>query len=214
MVNKPRPLAAHAKRSNMVDDAEVLLDNKLRSAFQSFDQTNCGYISIMNLPRVVDRLGDTISNDELSEIKRKAVSDQNGQLSFSEFAEIMRLRSHGTFGRHGQLQDTGPRDLPTNGSGYIPGSPKLDLEQVVKNMILMRNRLEASELQHSDSKETSSTALTALKKSRPAVRWTFEGILERTMLIAQQRARAKSAGEFVAAVGRTTDVADKLNSAE
>lgn len=200
-VNKPLPLAENK------NDAEPRCDHKLHSVFQAVDRTNSGYINIMDLRRVVERLDDTISNEELSKIMQQAAVEQNGQLSFNEFAEIMRLR-------HGQLQATGSisqNDNASQGSSCSEGFPSIDPEQVVKNMMVMRKRLEESK-QRSHVQETSSTTPSPSKTPGPLGRVSLEGILERSALLARQRAQAKAAGDFVAAVERITDVADKLNN--
>lgn len=103
------------------------------------------------------------------------------------------------------------RDNASQGSSCSEGIPSFDPEQIVKNMIIMRQRLEEYK-QRSDCQETPSTMPSPAKTPGPLGRISLEGILERSALLARQRTQAKSAGDFVAAVERITDVADKLSN--
>merc|ERR1712204_18296 len=105
----------------------------------------------------------------------------------------------------------GQNDNASQGSSCSEGFPSIDPGQVVKNMMVMRKRLEESK-QRSHVQETSSTTPSPSKTPGPLGRVSLEGILERSALLARQRAQAKAAGDFVAAVERITDVADKLNN--
>lgn len=60
--------------------------------FALYDDERTGFISIKNLRRVSQELGETISEDELQELITRADTDKDGLVSEEEFYAIVTKR--------------------------------------------------------------------------------------------------------------------------
>ena len=62
---------------------------KLLLVFSLFDDDQTGFVTLQNLKRVANELGENMSDAELLEMIERADTDQDGQISFEEFQTIM-----------------------------------------------------------------------------------------------------------------------------
>ena len=65
----------------------------VQKVFNLFDDDKTGYITLQNMKRVAKDLGETMSDAELLEMIERADTDQDGQISPSEFYSIMTKKS-------------------------------------------------------------------------------------------------------------------------
>lgn len=77
-------LALMTKRVNDRDSRANI--NKI---FYLFDDERTGFISVKNLRRIADELGENVSNEELEELIKRADVDQDGLVSEEEFYIIL-----------------------------------------------------------------------------------------------------------------------------
>jgi Ca2+-binding EF-hand superfamily protein len=63
-----------------------------RNIFAMFDVDKTNHINIKNLRKIARDLGETVDEDELLDLIRKADSDNDGQVSFEDFYNIMSKR--------------------------------------------------------------------------------------------------------------------------
>ncbi|GFE52986.1 centrin [Babesia ovis] len=63
---------------------------EIAKAFKLFADVNTGTISLKDLRRVADELGEVISDEELAEMIKEADRDNDGVVSEAEFMKIMR----------------------------------------------------------------------------------------------------------------------------
>lgn len=77
-------LALMTKRVNDRDSRANI--NKI---FYLFDDERTGFISVKNLRRIADELGENVSNEELEELIKRADVDQDGLVSEEEFYTIL-----------------------------------------------------------------------------------------------------------------------------
>lgn len=61
----------------------------IQKIFELFDDDKTGYISLQNLKRVAQELGENMDDAELLEMIERADADQDGQISSEEFYTIM-----------------------------------------------------------------------------------------------------------------------------
>ena len=61
----------------------------INKVFALFDDDRTGYITLSNLKRVANELGETMSDAELLEMIERADHDQDGKISTEEFFNIM-----------------------------------------------------------------------------------------------------------------------------
>ncbi len=61
----------------------------IQKIFDLFDDDKTGYISLQNLKRVAQELGENMDDAELLEMIERADSDQDGQISREDFYAIM-----------------------------------------------------------------------------------------------------------------------------
>ena len=61
----------------------------IQKIFELFDDDKTGYISLQNLKRVANELGENMNDAELLEMIERADLDQDGQISPDEFFKIM-----------------------------------------------------------------------------------------------------------------------------
>jgi centrin-1 len=66
------------------------IHEEMMKAFNLFNVDGSGKISFDNLKAVAERLGETISDDELREMIKEADVDRDGAVSASEFVRIMK----------------------------------------------------------------------------------------------------------------------------
>ncbi len=66
-------------------------DNRedIEKVFKLFDDEKTGFISIKNLRRVAKELGETMDDNELTEMIERADSDNDGLVTFEDFYNIM-----------------------------------------------------------------------------------------------------------------------------
>mmetsp|Transcript_10400 Transcript_10400/g.25444 ORF Transcript_10400/g.25444 Transcript_10400/m.25444 type:complete len:194 (-) Transcript_10400:278-859(-) len=67
---------------------------EILKVFQLFDVDNSGYITLKNLRRIVNELGEQLSEQDLQEMIEEADRDQDGQISPDEFYRVMKKRSN------------------------------------------------------------------------------------------------------------------------
>ena len=60
--------------------------------FQLFDDDNSGTISVRNLKRVSNELGENLTDDELQEMIDEADRDGDGLINEEEFYRVMKKR--------------------------------------------------------------------------------------------------------------------------
>jgi Ca2+-binding EF-hand superfamily protein len=61
----------------------------INKIFALFDDERTGFISIKNLRRVTQEIGETVSEDELQELINRADTDKDGLVSEEEFYSIL-----------------------------------------------------------------------------------------------------------------------------
>ena len=61
----------------------------IRKIFNLFDDEKTGFISIKNLRRVAQELGENVSEEELQELINRADTDHDGLVSEEEFYTIL-----------------------------------------------------------------------------------------------------------------------------
>ncbi|KAJ3071188.1 hypothetical protein HDU98_005705 [Podochytrium sp. JEL0797] len=64
-------------------------EEELRSAFKVFDQDGNGFISAEELRHVMTKLGETLSEEEISVMIRENDKNADGQIDYAEFLEMM-----------------------------------------------------------------------------------------------------------------------------
>lgn len=62
---------------------------EIRSIFVLFDVDKTGHINIKNIKKIARDLGETCDDEELLDLIRKADSDNDGQVSFDDFYNVM-----------------------------------------------------------------------------------------------------------------------------
>lgn len=63
--------------------------NAIKSAFEYFDKDRSGHIDLEELSHTMDRLGYDLSYEEVAQILSRFDADNNGQISFDEFAQFI-----------------------------------------------------------------------------------------------------------------------------
>lgn len=63
--------------------------DEIRKAFQLFDDDNTGFITIKNLKRVAEKLGEKFKDEDLQEMIEEADKDGDGAINLEEFAFVM-----------------------------------------------------------------------------------------------------------------------------
>ena len=58
-------------------------------AFDVFDTDKDGKISEKDLKKVMDSLGESLSDDEIKELFKMSDMDKDGYINFSEFSKMM-----------------------------------------------------------------------------------------------------------------------------
>ena len=75
---------------------------EVEKVFRLFDEERSGYITFRALKRVVNELGEGLSEEEMQEMIDEADRDQDGKISFEEFYRVMRRPRRKRTGRLGQ----------------------------------------------------------------------------------------------------------------
>jgi len=73
------------KKSSEEDQME-----DLREAFRMFDRNKDGFIDLIELRKVTNLMGATLSSDEIQEFMREADKDGNGKIDYEEFVNMMK----------------------------------------------------------------------------------------------------------------------------
>lgn len=68
-------------------------DEELRQAFKVFDADGNGTISKAELKRVMDMLGEKLSDAQIDEMMKEADTNGDGEIDFSEFRLMMASKS-------------------------------------------------------------------------------------------------------------------------
>jgi centrin-1 len=64
----------------------------ITTIFGYFDLDNSGKVSIRNLKKIAQEIGENLSDDELKEIMEEADRDGDGYIGFEDFFRIMKKR--------------------------------------------------------------------------------------------------------------------------
>lgn len=65
-------------------------DSELRAAFAVFDEDNSGSISRKEMKKLMKKLGQKLSDEELDAMMEEVDTDNDGQIDFEEFKSMMR----------------------------------------------------------------------------------------------------------------------------
>jgi calmodulin len=65
-------------------------DSELRAAFAVFDEDNSGSISRKEMKKLMKKLGQALSDEELDAMMEEVDTDKDGQIDFEEFKSMMR----------------------------------------------------------------------------------------------------------------------------
>ena len=76
-----------------MDVSKHASDTKLKSIFQQFDTDTSGNITRENVRIAMQKMGQDITEHEISEIMEKHDKSNDGQLNFDEFKVIFRETS-------------------------------------------------------------------------------------------------------------------------
>ncbi len=68
-------------------------DEELRQAFKVFDADGNGTISKVELKRVMDMLGEKLSDAQIDEMMKEADLNGDGEIDFFEFKKMMSSKS-------------------------------------------------------------------------------------------------------------------------
>jgi len=65
------------------------VEEEMRQAFKVFDQDGNGTISAQELKKVMQNLGENLSDEEIREMIKEADEDGDGEVNFDEFRKMM-----------------------------------------------------------------------------------------------------------------------------
>lgn len=65
-------------------------DRELREAFKVFDEDNSGSISRTEVRKIMKKLGQKLSDEELDAMMEEVDTDKDGQIDFNEFKSMMK----------------------------------------------------------------------------------------------------------------------------
>jgi len=68
---------------------------KIQKVFRVFDKNDDGFITSIELAKVMSDLGERLSEEELEEMMRWADKDGDGKVGFQEFAALMSVTARG-----------------------------------------------------------------------------------------------------------------------
>ena len=75
-----------------MNEKQLLTNEKLQSAFKMFDKDGSGLISAAEIKEVLG-FGKTLSEEAVNEIVKQVDANGDGEISFEEFAQMMRRLS-------------------------------------------------------------------------------------------------------------------------
>jgi len=75
-----------------MNEKQLLTNEKLQSAFKMFDKDGSGMISATEIKEVLG-FGKTLSEEAVNEIVKQVDANGDGEISFDEFAQMMRRLS-------------------------------------------------------------------------------------------------------------------------
>merc|ERR1712178_215902 len=87
--NMSRRGAAKKKAKGGLTEEQI---EEIREAFNLFDADNSGKISLRNLRRVAQELGENIDEEELQDMINQA--DRDGEINIDEFYRIMKKKGN------------------------------------------------------------------------------------------------------------------------
>ncbi|XP_029470677.1 calmodulin-like isoform X1 [Rhinatrema bivittatum] len=64
-------------------------EKEITEAFRVFDRDNNGFISAAELRHILTNLGEKMTEEEVNEMIQEADVDQNGQINYEEFVQMM-----------------------------------------------------------------------------------------------------------------------------
>lgn len=67
---------------------------ELARVFRLFDTDDSGFISLENIQKVSQEVGDNLSPEELTDILARCDIDKNGKLNFDDFYSVITTRLH------------------------------------------------------------------------------------------------------------------------
>merc|ERR1712146_229101 len=73
--------------------SENTTKDELMRVFKLFDTDNTGSISVANMRAVADQVGDQVTDDELGDIVLKNDMDNDGNLTFDDFYNVLTKKS-------------------------------------------------------------------------------------------------------------------------
>ena len=88
VVDFPEFLELVTNHMKMSSDPE----EEIRAAFSVFDRDGDGFITASELRNVMANLGEVMSDEELAEVMAEADVDGNGNISYQEFAKMMKAK--------------------------------------------------------------------------------------------------------------------------
>ncbi|XP_014321885.1 calmodulin-like [Myotis lucifugus] len=83
-IDLPEFLTMMARKMEDTDSEE-----EIREAFRVFDKDGNGYISAAELRHVMTDLGEMLTDEEVDEMIREADIDDDGQVNYEEFVQMM-----------------------------------------------------------------------------------------------------------------------------
>lgn len=75
-----------------MNEKQLLTDEKLLSAFKMFDKDGSGFISAAEIKEILS-FGKTLSEEAVNDIVKQVDANGDGQISFEEFAQMMKRLS-------------------------------------------------------------------------------------------------------------------------
>jgi calcium-dependent protein kinase len=75
-----------------MNEKQLLTNEKLQSAFKMFDKDGSGLISATEIKEVLG-FGKTLSEEAVNEIVKQVDANGDGEISFEEFAQMMKRLS-------------------------------------------------------------------------------------------------------------------------
>merc|ERR1712151_390096 len=75
--------------------SENTTKDELQRVFKLFDTDGTGSVSVQNMRAIADQVGDQVTDDELGDIILKNDMDNDGQLTFEDFYNVLTKKSLG-----------------------------------------------------------------------------------------------------------------------
>jgi len=69
------------------------LEEEIKEAFRVFDKDQNGFVSAIELRKVLNSMGDRLSEADSEDLIKEADQDGDGQLNFEEFRRVMKAGS-------------------------------------------------------------------------------------------------------------------------